>query len=474
MPPSRSPTPPLSPLHDILNLTQQLTPSKSPRTVNKIRQQLQVNANDAQQQAVNLKRRAVDAEQQVDATRKPRKKRRRGDRARGADDSEVNPEATEARVREAGRYFAIQNALFLIDDDVLNTKQDPDFDLDHEYDSPKTERQGQLRDILEVLPDDVKPKISQTWVQDSVLLRWLIRPAHLHPLSPPRATSASRFENFSSLIGHKPATDKSQAFYDRWAVPVLYDKWDGHVDLNGLFRGELPVKIYVSIIRGPHGAEGIFEGMSKVPQAKCLQRIHKIDRVSAGGIAISCILAIWLLSADTMLVQVGDETTIDYGHRHRIYLRRIREGLRDKKAWAVGLFEYWDRILFPNADRDHDYAAACDELEDDEELENIFSEAPSITIPEVTNSPHPGDDDDDQQRRSDNNDRSDRATSSPTPHSRPRRLSTRQPAPPHVTSSSPSRAPSQLPASPPASAAKRRPTGRFSHRRAAASGSSRR
>jgi hypothetical protein len=31
-----------------------------------------------------------------------------------------------------------------------------------------TERQGQLHDILEVLPDDVKPKISQTWVQDSV------------------------------------------------------------------------------------------------------------------------------------------------------------------------------------------------------------------------------------------------------------------------------------------------------------------
>ncbi|KAJ7810190.1 hypothetical protein B0H13DRAFT_2477116 [Mycena leptocephala] len=170
----------------------------------------------------------------------------------------------------------------------------------------------------------------------------------------------------------------------RAAVPVLYDKWDGHVDLNGLFRGELPVKIYVSIIRGPHGAEGIFEGRSKLPQAKCLQRIHKIKRVSAGGIAISCILAIWLLSADTMLVQVGDETTIDYGHRLRIYLRRIREGLRDKKAWAIGLFEYWDRILFPNADKDNDYAAVCDELEDDDELDNIFSEAPSITIPRFT------------------------------------------------------------------------------------------
>ncbi|KAJ7920329.1 hypothetical protein B0H13DRAFT_1867667 [Mycena leptocephala] len=207
-------------------------PRKSPRTVNKIRQQLQVHANDAQQQAVNLKRRAVDAEQQVDATRKPRKKRRLGDRARGADDSEVNPEATEARVRE----------------------QDPDFDLDHEYDSSVTERQGQLHDILEVLPDDVKPKISQTWVQDSFLdglsgqrtsIRYRLRTEAIHHLVDDVkacATSASRFEKFSALIGHKPATGKSQAFYDRWAVPVLYDKWDGHVDLNGLFRGELPVK----------------------------------------------------------------------------------------------------------------------------------------------------------------------------------------------------------------------------------------
>jgi hypothetical protein len=84
----------------------------------------------------------------------------------------VNLEATEAHVREAGRYFAIQNALFLINDDVLNTKQDPDFDLDYEYDSSKTERQGQPHDILEVLPDDVKPTISQTWVQDSVRNRF--------------------------------------------------------------------------------------------------------------------------------------------------------------------------------------------------------------------------------------------------------------------------------------------------------------
>ncbi|KAJ7201921.1 hypothetical protein GGX14DRAFT_655265 [Mycena pura] len=57
------------------------------RTVNRmIRQQLQVHANDAQQESANLKCRAVTA------TRKPRKSRRRGYRARDADDSEVNVE----------------------------------------------------------------------------------------------------------------------------------------------------------------------------------------------------------------------------------------------------------------------------------------------------------------------------------------------------------------------------------------------
>ncbi|KAJ7870898.1 hypothetical protein B0H13DRAFT_1896014 [Mycena leptocephala] len=56
--------------------------------------------------------------------------------------------------------------------------------------------------------------------------------------------------------------------------------------------------------------------------------------------------AIWLYSVDTQLLKVGDETTIDYGYRYRVYIRRIREGLRNKKAWAIGLLQCWDPILF--------------------------------------------------------------------------------------------------------------------------------
>lgn len=187
----RRPTPPRLPA--VLSLISSLSPSSLPPASHRaacarcviiqstryadtespqIRQQIQVQANDAQQEHINLKRRAVDAEQRSDATRRPRKRRKRGDRARDADDSEVNAQTTELRVREAGRHFAIRKAIFLLDDDVMNTQEDDDFDIDQEFASADNERQGQLRDILAFLPDDVQPKIEQPWVQDSVRHRF--------------------------------------------------------------------------------------------------------------------------------------------------------------------------------------------------------------------------------------------------------------------------------------------------------------
>ncbi|KAJ7500697.1 hypothetical protein B0H11DRAFT_2225091 [Mycena galericulata] len=432
MPPTSS-SPPSSPhpLNELLALTQQLTPSKSPRT---IRQQIQVQANDAQEEHVNLKRRAVDAEQQADTTRKRRKTRKRGDRARDADDSEVNAQATETRIRDAGRYFAVQKAIFLIDEDVMNTEEDEDFDVDHEFDSSENELQGQLRDILAVLPDQVKPKIKQLWVQDSFLdglhsqrasIRHRLRTEALHVIVEDVkvfATSASRFDAFSKLIGYKLATETSEAFYDRFEVPILYDQWDGKIDLDHLFRGNRLLEVFASVIRGPRGAEGLFEGKSKLPQAKCLERIHKIGHITPGAIVSAAILAIWLFSADTQLVKVGDETNIDYAFRHRVYIRRIREALRDKKAWAVGLLDSWNCILFPNSDKSRDHGAVGNEmLEDDEELDDIFAQAPSTmerTVPQVTSSPQANNDDEEHGWH--------RQTSSPTPPSPPSPPSPRQ------------------------------------------------
>ncbi|KAJ7932974.1 hypothetical protein B0H13DRAFT_1856584 [Mycena leptocephala] len=96
MPQSSSPTPPL------LSLSK--SPTKSPRTVRRVRWDKfrPIAPLILLRFASKFERRA---EQQVDTTRKPRKMRRCGDRAR--DDSEVNPKDTETRIRDPGRHFAL-------------------------------------------------------------------------------------------------------------------------------------------------------------------------------------------------------------------------------------------------------------------------------------------------------------------------------------------------------------------------------
>jgi hypothetical protein len=56
-------------------------------------------------------------------------------------------------------------------------------------------------------------------------------------------TSTSHFDVFLKLIGYKLATVKSQAFYDHFKIPLLYDKWDETIDMNTLSQGNGVFKV---------------------------------------------------------------------------------------------------------------------------------------------------------------------------------------------------------------------------------------
>ncbi|KAJ6523406.1 hypothetical protein DFH09DRAFT_1330047 [Mycena vulgaris] len=165
-------------------------------------------------------------------------------------------------------------------------------------------------------------------------------------------SATSRFNAFSKRIGYQEATADAAAFYSMLKAEVLFADYDGTMDVNKIFRGPLPLIIYASIIRGPLGAKGLFEGTSKLPAAKVSQRIYRIVRTTPSAIAASSTWAIWLLSSDTQLSSdgEGDETHIDYKLYFETFLRQICEGLRDKADWAFDLFRYWDEVFFPNAE----------------------------------------------------------------------------------------------------------------------------
>jgi hypothetical protein len=86
-----------------------------------------------------------------------------------------------------------------------------------------------------------------------------------------------------------------------------------------------------------------------------------------------------MLSADTKLTERGDQTGINYRQRHAAYAQRLRDGIRNNKAWAVDLLKYWDSILFPNNDDSADASGAPGGEDDEMDLvDEAFDGAPSV------------------------------------------------------------------------------------------------
>ncbi|KAJ7800173.1 hypothetical protein B0H14DRAFT_2900605 [Mycena olivaceomarginata] len=151
-----------------------------------------------------------------------------------------------------------------------------------------------------------------------------------------------------------------------------------------------------SLIRGPSGAVGLFDGQSKRSAAKTIERMHRIRCALPGAITDSAILvrifsppptflihlfqAIWLHSADTTLTEIGDQISINYRARHSYSLQHIVKALASNKAWAVDLLAYWDRTLFPDTDSPNGAdGSAGREIEEDDE--DFFASAQALTHP---------------------------------------------------------------------------------------------
>ena len=62
-------------------------------------------------------------------------------------------------------------------------------------------------------------------------------------------------------------------------------------------------------------------------------------------------------------------------------MQRLVEALANKKAWALDLVAYWDRILFPDADTPQSTSAGDQRLEDAEDDDFFFDSAPAMDSP---------------------------------------------------------------------------------------------
>ncbi|KAJ7333487.1 hypothetical protein DFH08DRAFT_881322, partial [Mycena albidolilacea] len=124
-------------------------------------------------------------------------------------------------------------------------------------------------------------------------------------------SSTSRKTAFHELICYNAPTETSHAFYPLCKVAILYDEYDGTVDLDHIFRHPVLLWIFACFICRPSGAKGLLDGASKRPQARCVEKQYNIKHITAGAIVNCMILAIWLHSPDTQLQATGDATHIN-------------------------------------------------------------------------------------------------------------------------------------------------------------------
>jgi hypothetical protein len=223
-----------------------------------------------------MKRKLADVTNQLDEGRPARKHRLCHNRAAEAEDEVPDAGTLEERVRHTGRHFVVEYGLFLAVDEtkLFASEEDPNFNDDIEFQSDTTRIQGQLRDVLALLPEEALEIRQHKWIASAVstILFSLYIPlksqfhdgmdgqrstthtrlrseslAYIVDDTAPFETSASRFNAFSERIGYQPATDHAAAYYSPYKAEILYDKYDGTVNPTNMFRG--PILLMVGWFR---------------------------------------------------------------------------------------------------------------------------------------------------------------------------------------------------------------------------------
>ncbi|KAJ7816412.1 hypothetical protein B0H14DRAFT_2602674 [Mycena olivaceomarginata] len=152
------------------NLILLCTPSKSGRELANVRARLTACIDDQRRTVQHLKHRLVDAENENNNPRK-RSRRSRNHRTEGIEEEsrDFTPKELKGRVRRTGRKFVILCGLWLcLDDDdyeaFFNAELDNDYNAELHFNSDDNIQQGQLREVLDILPDDLLPFRKRTWL----------------------------------------------------------------------------------------------------------------------------------------------------------------------------------------------------------------------------------------------------------------------------------------------------------------------
>ncbi|KAF7319605.1 hypothetical protein HMN09_00300900 [Mycena chlorophos] len=389
---SQSPSPRSTPDLDadygaqMKDLLLSISPEMSVQQLGETRQKILALVSDHDETVTGLKRRLVDVENEANNPSK-RTRRSRNHRTEGMEEpaGDFTPEELESA--GPGRKMVILCALWLAVGEGGDTVSAPPGGSKDEND----ERQGQLRELDNIMPVELRPFMKRGWFAQALAdgmksqlantayrlrkdgLANLVdglkvpKPARRHNASPRRCHQPGHIRTaldyFKRRIGWIDDTGK----YSFFNIPFLHANETSKLDYNQLFRHPLLLKIWSCIIRGIVAPTHVMKKKAVHPRASTMQRIFNIQYTTPGAIAASAVWVVWMFSADETFADTGDVTDINYYERFNLYLEKILEGLGHRQLWAWELFQYWDEHLFPELNGSHSGGGAVNRDDDQRE-----------------------------------------------------------------------------------------------------------
>ncbi|VDB87330.1 unnamed protein product [Peniophora sp. CBMAI 1063] len=293
---------------------------------------------------------------------------------RGKEKEESNP---AARVANHARKYVLTKGIWLQTKGVIERKFDDAFDpadADTRFASTRNIAQGQLHDILEVLPEEYRDldMRKQSWLQS----------AFTYGLYSQRGNTNTRLRQtcFEDILGSenkdvKPK-HKADTRHDRFLEDMGWDedmrlddegtrgpgynamkariihavKDDGTMDNTTIFRNEKLFFIYAALTRGAGGLEAFKNGtIYSGGGGECMESKHNLkhDGIQPGAIAACGTWAIWLVSKDEKVKPEGALSGINYRDIFNTYLEFILSGLQKRKRAVRELMDLWNRKFYP-------------------------------------------------------------------------------------------------------------------------------
>ncbi|EJD36748.1 hypothetical protein AURDEDRAFT_188282 [Auricularia subglabra TFB-10046 SS5] len=267
---------------------------------------------------------------------------------------------------QAGRKYAMDGMPWLLGHppwEYFKTERDENFDPKARHDSDRNRVQGQLREIYNMLPTQLKPHFQEYWFakEFNYGMRTQVsntatrmRGDGVHILLPGEAdhtlASEDRFEHFKERLGYQPAANGKPANYPPIECPLLHEGpiVDGEYELSKRFKPYYFKLIHILYLRGQMSARQALkhEGRIVKPQGDYMQEKHHITFTTPGAVAFCLILGRWVVSADDKLKSTGAQTTIDWQADFNDYLKILQQGLDSRSPTIRALFRDWDRLVF--------------------------------------------------------------------------------------------------------------------------------